>query len=140
MTRRKRHLIYVCRVPRTHNMTARIWIRFYRLDDSFDLIENFAFWALPASPLLAINWPKVTIFISPFVPNTNAIFFKVTNIRIASQKPDKLMDYGFLMQFFGRDHGKPFGQIKSHLIAKDPARASARPVHTVNAIFHDVAE
>ena len=30
---------------------------------------------------------KVSFLISPFVPNSNAILFQVTNIRVALQKP-----------------------------------------------------
>ncbi len=71
-----------------------------RLVAGFDLIHAQAVPAAPIAPLGAINSAQIPMFVSPFVPDGDAVFVQIANVRIATQKPKQLVNDRFDVQFF----------------------------------------
>ena len=60
----------------------------------FDLIDDAPIFGFPLAPLLSIDGTKVTVFISPFVPDSNTVFLEVFDVRIALEEPKQFMNNG----------------------------------------------
>ena len=71
---------------------------------------------------------KVAVRVRPFVPDRDAILFQIFDIRVARDKPQKLMNDRTQVKFLGRDQGKAARQIKAHLVAENRKGARACPV------------
>ena len=97
VTRRQRHIVYIGGVPRAYDMAAGMRIVLNRFDNIFDLVDDFAFWPFPATPLLSVNRAKIAILIRPFIPTAHFIVLKIFDVRIAREKPNQLMHDRFLM-------------------------------------------
>ena len=48
---------------------------------------------IPISPLVPINWTKISIVISPFIPYCYTIFFEILYVCFTIYKPYKFMYY-----------------------------------------------
>ena len=138
MTRRQSHLVNIGGVPCRDNMSARIRIGFDGLDKLIDLVNHSAIGPFPAPPLLAVDGAEIAVLIRPLIPDADFVLLEIFDVRIACEEPNQLMDDGFLMQLLGRDHRKALREIKTHLITKNPARARACAIHTVNAVIHNM--
>src|SRR5215468_7235562 len=73
VTRRQSHFVDLGGVPRAHNKPPAQRVRFDLRDDVVDLIDADAIFAAPIPPLGTINPTEVTVFISPFVPDRDAV-------------------------------------------------------------------
>jgi hypothetical protein len=82
----------------------------------------------------AIDRPEIAVFVGPFVPDRNAVFLEIGDIGLALQEPQQLVDDRLEMQLLGREDRKALGQIETHLIAEDRARAGAGAVAAVGAV------
>jgi hypothetical protein len=51
------------------------------------------------TPLLPINGTQIAVFVRPFVPDGHFVFLEVTDVGIATQEPEQLIDDGAEMQF-----------------------------------------
>src|SRR5207244_9942169 len=107
----------------------------YLFDEIRDLINGFSIRTSPASPLLSIHRAKFAIFISPFIPNAHAVFFQVSNICFAFQKPKQFINDTFQMQLLCSDKWKSFLNIKPHLITKTTQRSCASTIGFFNTII-----
>ena len=95
MAGRQGHLIHLARVPSRHNQAAAVRRAFDHLNQIRNLINRSNrhgaicatrnLWEM--SPLVAVNRAKIALFIGPFIPDGNAIFFEIANIRIAREEP-----------------------------------------------------
>lgn len=58
MAGRERHVVEFGKVPRGHDVPARVWIRFQVLDQLGDLVDVAAVQGEPAAPLHAVAGPR----------------------------------------------------------------------------------
>ena len=141
-----RHLfVFVIRLPASYLQNAmssestlatkgrddeapRIGIAANLTKDICDLIDRLAAGRWPGSPLSAINWAQFALLVRPFVPDRNIVFLQISDIGIALEKPQELVDDRFQVQFLGRDHWEPVRQIKPHLMAEDAKGAGPRAI------------
>lgn len=140
MTGRQCHLLDLAYIPRGNDHTTAIRIRFDGIHDLGNLIDCFAIGSAPTPPLLTVDRPEVAPFISPFIPNAHAMFFQVSDIRVALQKPEEFVDDGFEVNLFGGQKGKSLIQVKSHLIAKRTQRAGTGSITFWRTVGEDVTE
>src|SRR5439155_14783278 len=109
-------------IPRAHYQTAAWRICFDLRDQIVDLIDPHAVCAAPVAPLRPIDATKIAGFISPLVPDGHTVFVEITNIRVAAQKPEQLVNDRFDVQLFcceERESRTLRAQIKSRLRTKD---------------------
>ena len=90
--------------------------------------------------MLAVNRTKVAILIGPLVPDCHLVIAQISNVGIAGQEPQKLMNDGAQMQLLGRDERKPFGQVKPHLVSENRFGAGAGPVHAGDTGVQDMVQ
>ena len=102
-----------------------------------DLIVLNAIGADPAAPLLAVDWPKIAVLIGPFVPNRDPVFVEIANIRIAGQKPQKLVDDALEEHLFRGDEGKAFREVEAHLVTENTNGSGTCAVAFLCALFQD---
>lgn len=71
-------------------MSAAVWVGNQCRDYLGDLVDA-ALWVArrPRPPLLPVNWPEVTVFIGPFVPDFDTMVVQVFDVRIAAEKPQQ---------------------------------------------------
>ena len=119
VARRQRHPLNLRGVPRVHDQAPALRIFFDLRDDIVDLIDAHAILAAPIAPLRAVNAPEVAMFIRPLVPNRHAVLVEITNVGVAAQEPEQLVDDRFEMQLLCREQRKIFAQIKPRLRAED---------------------
>ncbi len=77
------HFVEIGWIPRRNDVAARKWIALDVLDDVGDLIDRLAIGRLPGAPLLAVDRAQIAVFIGPFVPDADAVFFEISDVRIA---------------------------------------------------------
>ena len=85
-------MIDLADVPGGDEVAARVEVVFETVDESGDLVDNFAIVPFPSAPLLTVNGTELTIFVGPFVLDADAIFFEVSDVGIAFEKPEELVD------------------------------------------------
>ena len=111
------------------------------MSDQFTyLVHYFSIFPLPTAPLFAIDRPQFTIFISPFIPDPDAVLFQVSNIGFPFQKPEQLMDNTFQVYLFGSDKRKSFLQIKPHLVAENTSRPRAGAIVLFDPVFENMLQ
>jgi hypothetical protein len=57
------------------------------------------------------------------------------DVRVAREKPEKLVNDGFHMQLLGRQKRKALAEVEPHLMAKEAERTGAGPIAALNATF-----
>ena len=63
------------------------------------------------------------------------MFVQVTNIRVAAQKPEQLVDDRFEVELFGREERKSLPQIEPRLRAENGDCARASSIHARLSLF-----
>src|SRR5436190_7949239 len=106
MTRWQRHPADLGRIPCAHDESPALWIRFDLRDDVVDLIDTHAAFAAPIAPLRTVNAAEFAVFVGPFIPDRDAMFVEVANVRIAAQEPEQLVDDRFDVQLFRGEQRK----------------------------------
>ena len=140
MAGRERHFRKLRHVPGADHEAPRIGIAPDFVDEPGNLIDGLAVRALPAPPLLAVNRSEVAVRIGPFVPDRDAVFLQVGDVRFAAQEPEQFVDDRLQVQFLGRDQRKTVGEIETQLPAEQRARAGAGAVGFLRAVFQHVAQ
>ncbi len=115
-------------VPRADHQPPRIGVRANPLNQVAHLVDRTAVGRRPAAPLPPIHGPQLAPFVRPLVPDRHAVFPQVSHVRVASQKPQQLVDDGLEVQFLRRDDREPLPQIEPHLVSKDTECAGPGPV------------
>ena len=90
---------------------------------------------LPATPLLAIDRTEISVPVSPFVPDRNAILLQIADICIAADEPEQFVNDRACVELFRRQQGKTGFEVKSHLVTEHGAGAGAGPVSTVDTFI-----
>src|SRR3979411_3294604 len=106
MAWRQRHAIDLTGIPSAHDQAAAVRRPPDGLDESFNLVDMAAVRTSPVSPLCAIDPSKVAVFIRPFIPYRYFVFAKVSDIGIAFQEPEQLVDDRAQVKFLCRQQGK----------------------------------
>src|SRR5690606_35782347 len=104
------------------------------------LIHAFAIRPEPRSPLIAIHRPQLSVLISPFIPDSDTVFFQIGDVRFSFQKPQQLVDDGSQVQFFDGKYRKPYAQIKAHLISETPQGSGAGTVAFLYSVVQNVIQ
>jgi hypothetical protein len=78
--------------------------------------------------LIAINRSKLSLLIGPFVPDTDTILLKITDIGFAFQEPEQFVDDRPEVKLLGGKKGKTFGKVKTHLISESADSTGTGPV------------
>ena len=102
------------------------------------MINGFPIGGFPAAPLCAIDGAEIAVFIRPFVPNFNAVVLEICDVCVSSEKPEELVNDRAQVAFFGGDQREAFGEIKTHLMAKNAVGACAGAIFFFCAIFQHV--
>src|SRR5690606_12087263 len=93
---------------------------------------------LPATPLLAIDWPKVAIGARPLVPYGNAALLQPSCVGFAAQEPEQFIDDRLQVQSLGGEQRKPAVERRPHLEAERGECAYAGSVRFVFAMLKDM--
>jgi hypothetical protein len=139
MAGRQGHVGQVGHVPGRHDHAAAVGIGFEGAYDLGDLVHRASGGAQPGAPLFAIDRAEVAVGVGPFVPDADAVFVQVCDVRIALQEPQQFVDDAFEVYFFGGHERKAVLQVKTHLIAEHADCARAGAVALLGAVFEDVA-
>ena len=81
-----------------------------------------AVFAVPIAPLRAINAAEISFFVRPLIPNRDAVFVEIFDVRVAAQEPEQLVNDRLDVQLFCRQQRKSGAarpQIESRLRAED---------------------
>ena len=140
MARGKRHPIDIRNVPGADEMPPRIGVLLQPGDQVLDLVDVPAVWRGPAPPLVTIDGSEIPILVRPFVPDGHLVVVQVADIRIAFQKPQKLMDDAPQVELLRRQARKAFRKVVAILPAENGTRAGPRTVRAVHAVVQNVLE
>jgi hypothetical protein len=91
------HFRNLGRVPSAYDKAPALWVGFDFRDQVIDLIHVHAVCTSPIPPLRTINAAKLAIFVSPFIPNCDAVLVQVANVCVTAQKPKQFVDDRFDM-------------------------------------------
>ena len=134
----QRHFVDKSRVPGGYDEAAAVGVAFDLLDNVGDLVDMPAVGCGPGAPLVAVYGAEVAVFVGPFVPDGDVVFFQVADVGVAFEKPKELVDDGAQVELFGGEQGKALGEIETHLVAEYGTGASAGAVGFVGAVAEDV--
>src|SRR5262245_46766872 len=118
MARWERHLVELADVPGPPHVAAGIRVALQVFHDLRHLVDLAAVRRRPETPLPAIDWPEIAVFVRPLVPNCHAMLVEVTHIGRAFQEPEQFVDDRFHVQLLGGDERKTLRQVKAHLAAE----------------------
>ncbi len=115
--------------------------------DLADLVDVTPVRRRPGAPLVTVHRPEIAVCIGPLVPDGDLVVVQVTQVGVALQEPQQLMNDGAQVAFLGGHQRKAVGEVKAHLVAKDTDRARAGAVllagtvvthmaHQVEILFH----
>src|SRR6185437_1235258 len=94
----------------------------------------------PAAPLLAVHRAEVAVLIGPLVPDAHLVILEVTDVGIALQEPQQLVDDRAQVQLLGGDQREAVVEVEAHLPAEHAAGAGTGAVALLRAVFEHVRE
>ena len=106
-----------------------------RLLDLCNLVDGAAVAGGPGPPLRPIDGAEIAALVRPFIPDGNAVRLEIGDVRIAREKPEKLVNNGFHMQLLGRQKREALAEVEPHLMAKEAERTGAGAIAALNATF-----
>ena len=112
-------------------------------DQIVDLIDAHAVFSAPIPPLRAVNTAEISFFIRPLVPNRDAVFVEIFDVRVAAQKPKQLVNDRFDVELLRREQRKSRTarpQIESCLRAEDRQRPRAGSIGARLTFFQNQPE
>lgn len=89
---------------------------------------------------MTIDRAKLTLLVSPLVPDAHAYFLERADIRFTTEKPQEFVDDGFQVDLLGGYERKPGSQVESHLASKDAERARAGSVGLAGAVVPNITK
>ena len=125
-------------VPGGHDQPAGIRFGANLLDHFADLVNHLAIGALPASPLFAIDRPKVTILQCPLVPDRDLPFLQPGVVGGAPQEPEQFVNDAAQVDFLGSDQRKALLEVEANLTAKHRPGADTGAVSLVESVINNV--
>ncbi len=134
----QRHFVDEGGVPGGYDEAAAVGVAFDLLDNVGDLVDMPAVGGGPGAPLVAVYGAEVAVFVGPFVPDGDVVFFQVADVGVAFEKPKELVDDGAQVELFGGEQGEALGEVETHLVAEYGTGAGAGAVGLVGAVAEDV--
>ena len=125
-------------IPGGYDEAAAVGVAFDLLDNVGDLVDMPAIGGGPGAPLVAVYGAEVAVFVGPFVPDGDVVFFQVADVGVAFEKPKELVDDGAQVELFGGEQGEALGEVEAHLVAEYGTGAGAGAVGLVGAVAEDV--
>ena len=136
MARRKRHLVYLSRVPHAHEHTAGIGVVLDEVQHLGDLVYAMSVRCGKAAPLVSVDRAQVSVFVGPFVPDGYSVLLKVVDVSVAAEKPQKFVDNGLKVNLLSGQKGKSFRKVEAHLVSEYAFSSDARAVRLHHAFIH----
>ncbi len=127
MARRQRHLVEIGGVPRRRARGAASQDCGGFRSAGLSADRACARQRPPLTAIACRTRSKLAVCVRPFVPDGDAVFLEITNVRIARDEPQKLMHDGFQMQLLRRDERKPCDRSK-RIWCPNTEACGARPV------------
>lgn len=84
---RQGHFIYLASVPRVHDESAGVRIGAKFVDHPGELINGRSIGTFPASPLLTVDRPEITVLVGPLVPDTDTVLFEELDVGVTTNEP-----------------------------------------------------
>jgi hypothetical protein len=72
-----------------------------------DLVDVAPVARRPGAPLIAVDRAKVAVGVGPLVPDADAVVLQVSDVGVALQEPEQLVDDGLEVDLLGGEQGKP---------------------------------
>ena len=69
-------------------MSTAVGIVFDHVDDFGELVDVAAIGRGPVAPLRAVDAAEVAVFVGPFVPDRDFVFFEVADVGVALDEPE----------------------------------------------------
>ena len=153
MTGWERHYVNFSRVPSRNDQTAAVWCFTDGIDQPNNLVDAAAMVKCAPirfgtglkncgeiAPLPTVNRAKIAVFIGPFIPNGNTVFFQLADIGVTGKEPEQFVDNGFQMKFLGGDQRKSVGHRVTRLQTETGQCSRACPVTGCDTLFQYGAE
>ena len=121
-------------------MAARVGVGADLLDDLTDLIYVPSIGFRPGTPLITVNGAQVSLLVGPFIPDADSMLVEVLDLCASGKKPQQFINHRAKMYLFGGEQGKPFLEIKPHLVSEDTESSGAGAVVLLDAMIEDVLE
>jgi hypothetical protein len=86
------HVFDFTYIPSRNDQSPAIRIIANAIKYCFDLIMYAAIGAFPASPLGAVDWTKITVFIRPLIPDRDVSLAQPRDVGVATKKPQEFGD------------------------------------------------
>ena len=134
----QRHFIDEGGIPGGYDEAAAVGIAFDLPGNVGDLVDMPAVGGGPGAPLVAVYGAEVAVFVGPFVPDGDVVFFQVADVGVAFEKPKELVDDGAQVELFGGEQGEALGEVEAHLVPEYGTGAGAGAVGFVGAVAEDV--
>ena len=110
------------------------------LDNAGDLVDVPPVGRRPRPPLIAVDRPQLALLVGPLVPDRDALFAQVGDVRLAAQEPQQLVDDRLEVQLLGGQERKTFGQIMPKLQAETAQRARAGAIVLSHAAVQHLSQ
>ena len=140
VTGRESHTIHLRHIPGADDVTTTPGIFLQPANEAIDLINAATVAIRPMAPLRTVHGPQFAVFISPFIPDSHAIFLQITHIGAAHEEPQQLVNDGAQMQFFRGETGEPFSQIKTNLTSENANGSRTGAILTGHAMRQHIIQ
>lgn len=87
--------------------------------------------------MLAVNRSEVAVFISPLIPDRDAVIVEILDIGIAVQEPKQLVNDRAQVKLLGRETGKRFTKVETSLGTEYADGPGAGAIGTGLAVFEN---
>ena len=89
---------------------------------------------------MAIHGTQFPVRAGPFVPDGNPMLLQPVHVGVARNEPQKLIDDGLEVHFFGGQERETIGQIEAHLVAEHALGARPGAVFFHGSVFPDMLQ
>ena len=89
---------------------------------------------------MSVHGPQITVFVSPFIPDADAVFLEVVDGGVAGNEPQEFVDDGFQVDFLGGQQRKSILEVEPHLVAEQAGGPGSGAVAFEDAFRFDFAE
>lgn len=104
------------------------------------MVDGSAVVAFPVSPLCGVDGAEVAVFVCPFVPDVDVVFFEPGVVGVAGEEPEEFAYYPVEVDFFGGDEGEGFLEVVAELSSEYAECSGAGAVCFLFSVFEDVGE
>lgn len=89
---------------------------------------------------MAVHRAEVTVFIGPFIPDSHTVVLEIPDVGVAGNEPQKLVDYGLEVNFFGGQERETLAEVKPHLVTENALGTDTGTVSLDDSVGADMAQ